>query len=92
LPQAGVPLGESGQGYGAVKDVHDWAVRSGRLLAPGAPVRPGDLMLDGNDHMGIVEQVNPDGSLETIEGNYSDRVARVHRTVGAETSFVRLAE
>jgi hypothetical protein len=32
--QAGAPLGEGGQGYGAVSQIHDWAQRSGRLVRP----------------------------------------------------------
>lgn len=31
------------------------------------------------DHAGIVEKVNSDGTIETIEGNSSNRVQRVHR-------------
>lgn len=34
----------------------------------------------GIDHAGIVEKVNKDGSIVTIEGNHSNRVARVTRT------------
>lgn len=40
--------------------------------------------------LGIVVQVNPDGSYETVEGNYGDAVSRAHRDAGAESSFVRL--
>ncbi len=32
------------------------------------------------DHAAIVEKVNGDGSIETIEGNSSGRVQRVHRS------------
>lgn len=31
--------------------------------------RPGDLILRGNEHIGLVESVDPDGTLHTIEGN-----------------------
>jgi surface antigen len=32
------------------------------------------------DHVGIVEKVNSDGSIVTIEGNHSNAVARVNRS------------
>lgn len=88
--QAGVPLGEEGQGFGAVADVTAWAQRTGRLLAPGAAPAPGDLMLFGDRHMGIVESVNADGSLTTVEGNHRDRVDRVQRSPSEATGFVRI--
>jgi len=88
--QAGAPLGESGQGYGAVEQIHDWAVRTGRLLPAGAIPQPGDIVLYGGRHVGIVEAVNPDGSLTTIEGNHQHQVSRVHRSPSEATGFVRL--
>jgi hypothetical protein len=88
--QAGAPLGESGEGYGAVEQIHDWAVRTGRLLPAGAVPQLGDIVLYGGRHVGIVEAVNPDGSLTTIEGNYQNRVGRVHRSPSEATGFVRL--
>jgi len=90
--QAGVPLGEQGQGFGAVAAIDDWARRTGKLVAPGAPPQPGDLILWGGRHMGIVEAVDPDGSVRTIEGNSSDAVTR--RTYGPDgggaTAYVRV--
>jgi cell wall-associated NlpC family hydrolase len=88
--QAGAPLGDYGQGYGSVAGITDWAQRTGRLLPPGEPPRPGDLILFGTQHVGIVESVGPGDRLTTIEGNYDDRVARVGRTLGDATGFVRL--
>ncbi|MFN0152904.1 MAG: CHAP domain-containing protein [Gaiella sp.] len=89
--QAGVPIGEEGQGYGAVEQVHDWAARTGRLLPAGTTPQPGDLILFGGEHIGIVESVGPGGALTTVEGNHQDRVARVQRSTGEATGFVRLA-
>jgi hypothetical protein len=47
--------------------------------------RPGDLVIfefDGDnspDHVGMVEQVDADGSVWTYEGNHGDRLEHVHR-------------
>jgi hypothetical protein len=90
---AGVPLGEQGQGFGAVSDVWSWAERSGKAIQPGTqPPQTGDLVVWGGRHIGMVESVDPDGSIHTIEGNSSDKVSR--RTYGPDgggaTGFVRL--
>lgn len=88
--QAGVPLGELGQGLGSVEEITAWAARTGRLLPAGSTPSPGDLILFGGRHVGIVESINPDGSLTTIEGNESDAVKRVQRAAPEATGFVRL--
>jgi hypothetical protein len=38
----------------------------------------------------MVESVEPDGSLTTVEGNYRNQVSRVHRSPSEATGFVRL--
>jgi hypothetical protein len=92
--QAGAPLGEAGQGFGAVSAVAAWAQRTGRWNAAGSgmPPAPGDLIVWGGQHIGIVESVDPDGSIHTIEGNSSNMVTR--RTHGADgdgaTGYVRV--
>jgi hypothetical protein len=90
--QAGAPIGEQGQGMGATIAVEEWGKRTGRALPPGQPPQPGDLIVWGSRHIGIVESVGPDGSINTIEGNSSDSVAR--RSYGPDgggaTSYVRL--
>ena len=88
--QAGSPLGDAGQGLGSVSEIASWAQRTGRYLPAGSAPQPGDLMLFGSAHVGLVESVNPDGSLTTIEGNSSDAVSRVHRMPGEATAYVRL--
>jgi hypothetical protein len=90
---AGVPLGEQGQGFGAVSDVWAWAQRSGKAIQPGTqPPQPGDLIVWGGRHIGLVESVDPDGSIHTIEGNASNQVSR--RAYGPDgggaTGYVRL--
>jgi CHAP domain-containing protein len=92
--QAGVPLGEAGQGFGSVSALDSWAQRTGRATPAGPGVRPnpGDLIVWGGRHIGIVESVDADGSIHTIEGNSSNAVSR--RTYGADgggaTGYVRL--
>jgi hypothetical protein len=92
--QAGVPLGEVGQGFGSVDALYAWAQRTGRAMPARQGVVPsaGDLIVWGGRHIGIVESVDPDGSIHTIEGNSSNAVSR--RTYGPDgggaTGYVRL--
>ena len=92
--QAGVPLGEAGQGFGSVSALYGWAQRTGRATpaGPGVQPNPGDLIVWGGQHIGIVESVDADGSIHTIEGNSSNAVSR--RTYGPDgggaTGYVRL--
>ena len=90
--QAGTPLGENGQGYASVSQVWAWAQRTGRAVPNGPGVRPqaGDLIVWGGRHIGIVEGVLPDGRVQTIEGNSSDRVSRRVHPPGSATGYVRL--
>jgi hypothetical protein len=88
--QAGTPLGDYGQGLGSVAEIADWAARTGRLLSAVTTPAPGDLILFGDRHVGIVESVNPDGSLTTVEGNYANAVNRVQRSPSEATGYVRL--
>ena len=89
---AGVPLGDSGQGFGRVDDVYAWAQRTGKAIPAGSGTpQPGDLIV-WDEHIGVVESVGADGSIQTIEGNSSDRVSR--RTYGSDgggaIGYVRL--
>ena len=75
--QAGAPLGDQGQGFGSVDALYAWAQQSGRAYtaASGRTPQPGDLMVF-HEHIGIVESVDANGQIHTIEGNSSDQVAR----------------
>ena len=91
--QAGTPLGDNGQGFARVDDVWAWAQKTGRAVpgSPSAQPKPGDLII-WNEHMGVVESVRPDGSIQTIEGNSSDQVARrVHSRSEPLVGFVRMS-
>jgi hypothetical protein len=90
--EAGVPLGDAGQGFGRVDDVWAWAERSGKAIpAAGALPQPGDLIV-WDEHIGVVESVAADGTIATIEGNSSDSVARrtYGRDGGGAIGYVRL--
>ena len=90
--EAGVPLGDAGQGFGRVDDVYAWAQSAGKAIPAGSgSPQPGDLIV-WDEHIGIVESVGADGSIHTIEGNSSDSVAQ--RTYGSDgggaIGYVRL--
>lgn len=89
--QAGEPLGPMGQGLGSVSEITDWASSTGRLLPANATPQPGDLILFGTEHVGIVESANPDGSITTVEGNHANAVQRVERQPGSWTGFVSMS-
>ena len=87
--RAGVPLGDSGQGYANVDALWSWAQQAGRAVSAGSRPRPDDLIV-WDEHVGIVERVDANGLIHTIEGNTSDQVARrVHSAAGA-VGYVRL--
>lgn len=91
--QAGVPLGDAGQGFGAVADIWSWAQQNGRAVpnGPGVVPEPGDLIVFGDQHVGIVDRVLPNGDIETIEGNYNNSVSLVVRSPDEATGYVRMS-
>jgi hypothetical protein len=90
--QAGEPIGSSGQGLGYVGDIWSWAQQTGRAIpnGPGVTPTPGDLIVFGDHHVGIVDKVLPNGDIQTIEGNYSNKVSQVVRSPGEATGYVRM--
>lgn len=89
--QAGTPLGDRGEGFASVDAMWAWAQRSGKGVAngPGVTPRVGDvIVLD--QHTGIVTGVQPDGTVETIEGNTSDRVAERTHPAGQAIGYIRV--
>ena len=89
---AGVPVGDHGQGFGSVDALYAWAQKSGRAIptSSGQNPKPGDLIV-WDEHIGIVESVRPDGSIQTIEGNSSDRVSRRVHPKGDAIGYVRMS-
>lgn len=89
--QAGAPLGDQGQGFGSVDALYAWAQRSGRAYtaASGRTPQPGDLIVF-HEHIGLVEGVDANGQIHTIEGNSSDQVARRVHQPGDAVGFVRV--
>lgn len=84
--EAGVPLGEGGQGIGLVSEVRRWGQRTGRWQARPAK---GAIVVFRHAHVGVVERVSG-SSVLTIEGNHSNRVARVWRSPSEIRGYVRL--
>jgi hypothetical protein len=91
--QAGAPLGSEGQGFGAVSDIWSWARSVGRAIpnGPGVVPKPGDLIVFGGEHVGIVRRVLPGGKIATIEGNYENKVALNERSASEPTGYVELS-
>jgi hypothetical protein len=90
---SGVPVGDHGQGFGSVDALYAWAQKSGRAIptSSGQNPKPGDLIV-WDEHIGIVESVLPDGRIQTIEGNSSDRVSRRVHAKGDALGYVRLSQ
>jgi CHAP domain len=91
--QAGAPLGAQGEGLGSVAQISSWAQSTGRAIpnGPGVVPQPGDLILFGDEHVGIVKDVLPNGDIQTIEGNYENKVALNVRTPTEATSYVNMS-
>jgi hypothetical protein len=89
--QAGAPLGDHGQGFGSVDALYAWAQSAGRAEPAGSGYvpKPGDLIVF-HEHIGIVENVLPDGQIQTVEGNCGDRVQRQTHGRGDAVGFVRM--
>lgn len=71
--QGGIPIPR----FAFVGDIYTWASQHTRVLPPWARPAAGDIILYGTgpqnvftaEHTGIVAQVWPDGSIDTIEGD-----------------------
>ena len=91
--EAGAPLGDAGQGFGRVDDVYAWAQKAGKAIPgnSGQPPQSGDLIV-WDEHIGIVESVDADGTIHTVEGNSSDQVAQRTYAPGSRPAigYVRL--
>jgi hypothetical protein len=90
--QAGEPIGVGGSGLGSVSEIWNWAQSTGRAIpnGPGVVPQPGDLIVFGGEHVGIVRDVLPNGQIQTIEGNYENKVAANVRSPAEATGYVNL--
>jgi hypothetical protein len=90
--QAGEPLGANGEGLGSVAQIWSWAESTGRTIpnGPGVTPQPGDLIVFGDEHVGIVRDVLPNGDIQTIEGNYENKVTANVRTPTEATGYVNM--
>jgi hypothetical protein len=90
--QAGEPLGSNGEGLGSVGQIWSWAQSTGRAIpnGPGVTPQPGDLIVFGDEHVGIVRDVLPNGDIQTIEGNYENKVSANVRTPTEATGYVNM--
>jgi hypothetical protein len=91
--QAGEPLGANGEGLGSAAQIWSWAQSTGRAVpnGPGVVPKPGDLIVFGDEHVGIVRGVLPNGNIQTIEGNYENKVALNERPPGEATGYVEMS-
>src|SRR4051812_16589277 len=87
--EAGAPVGPNGSGFGSVDALYSWAQQAHKALPASATPQPGDLIV-WDEHIGIVESVGPNGTVNTIEGNSSDKVTRRQHPAGSAVGYVRL--
>lgn len=55
-----------------VPTIRSWGEERGVLTDDTSRVRPGDIIVYGEQHVGVVESVNNDGTVNTVEGNTSN--------------------
>jgi hypothetical protein len=91
--QAGEPLGVQGEGLGSVSAIWSWAQGAGRAVpnGPGVTPKPGDLIVFGGEHVGVVRGVLPNGNIQTVEGNYENKVSLNERPPGEATGYVSMS-
>ena len=83
--QSGAPIPT---GYGYVGDMRAYFQARGlyRTVASGYIPKAGDLMIQGDRHIGIVRSATR-AAVQTVEGNYSDSVATVTRYYSEISGF-----
>jgi len=95
--QAGKPLGPEGKGFAYVPYMKNWLKDSGQWKDVNSGYKPqaGDIVVfdwDGGnpDHVGIVESVNPNGTINTIEGNTNNALQRRTRNTSTIEGYGHL--
>ncbi len=84
--------------YNSCSEVLAAANKNDSAFKDGSKAQPGDLIIFNTNrgqarHIGIVTNVNADGTVETIEGNSSNKVSRRSYKLGTSriNSFVRMS-
>jgi hypothetical protein len=83
----------AGENFHYVPNITNWAQKNGvyeeyKSGNAAQSVKPGDMIIFGdgkrkaNTHVGIVTSINPDGSIDTVEGNTSDACKKRHYPAG----------
>jgi hypothetical protein len=81
--KAGVPIGTAGRGIGSAAGIRAWAQRTGRWTRT---PRAGRLIIFPQ-HAGLVEATSR-GTVQIIEGNWSNAVGRRTVPTGAALGYV----
>ncbi len=55
-----------------VPTIREWGANKGLLTDDSSQVEPGDIIVYGEQHVGLVVSVNSDGTVNTVEGNTSN--------------------
>jgi hypothetical protein len=53
--------------------------------------KSGDLIVFGDEHVGIVRGLLPNGQISTIEGNYENKVAANVRSPSEASGYVSMS-
>ena len=83
----------SGFGSSSVAGLKSWGQKNGRYVTNVSQAKPGDIVIFNRSHTGIVKNILADGTVVTIEGNTSDKVAerKYSPSSGKINGFVQVA-
>lgn len=83
----------SGFGSSSVASIERWGQKNGRYTTDVAQAKPSDIVIFNKSHTGIVKNILADGTVITIEGNTSDKVAerKYSPNSGKIKGFVQVA-
>ena len=74
-----------------VRNLVRWGRREGFVFRKGTRrPRPGDIALHGYDHTGIVTSVAADGTVFTVDANWSDTVSHHPQPPFSVNQYLRL--
>ena len=83
----------SGFGSSSVAGLKSWGQKNGRYVTDVSQAKPGDIVIFNWSHTGIVKNILADGTVVTIEGNTSNKVAerKYSPRSGKINGFVQVA-